>query len=336
MCIAWCTPGNQCVVGGPTSSWAAGTGELSEREGRDAGATVRRRDLSTHEQNALSAFVNAPVGVVIVTRRGIVACNPAMGRLLERDPVDLVDRTLADVAHPDDVADLRDVGVRIWTGPARVVRHECRFVTAGHRTIWVSTSSFRVAEAREHPAHLIVHVEDITDRKLVEAELSHRALHDPLTGLANRTLLTERLRAVLGRRGRHAHPSHLFFLDLNGFKEVNDRFGHAAGDTVLIQLAHRIVGLLRTDDTAARVGGDEFVVLCEDIAPRHAAAVGARIHAAAAEPFLVDGAVITISAAVGSCPARQGDPADLLREADRRMYATKRRRTHHSASTSSR
>ena len=296
---------------------------------------MRLRDLGTHEQNLLSAFVNAPVGVVIATRRGIVACNPAMGRLVGRDPADLVDRTFAELAHPDDVDALSGVCARIWTGAARVVRHECRFVTAGHRTIWVSTSSCRVAETPGHPAHLIVHVEDITDRKLVEAELSHRALHDPLTGLANRALLAERLRTVLGRRGRHAHPSHLFFLDLNGFKEVNDRFGHLAGDAVLIQLAHRIVGLLRIDDTAARVGGDEFVVLCEDIPPRHAAAVGARLHAAAAEPFLVDGAVITLSAAVGSCAARHGDPVDLLREADRRMYATKRRLTHHSASTPS-
>ena len=114
------------------------------------------------------------------------------------------------------------------------------------------------------------------------------------------------------RAGSHAAgtpgPSHLFYLDLDGFKAVNDRFGHAVGDAVLTQLAQRIVGLLRAGDTAARLGGDEFVVLCEDAEPQHAAAIADRLRAAAAEPFVVDGMEITLSAAVGSCPPTSRTP----------------------------
>ena len=112
---------------------------------------------------------------------------------------------------------------------ARIVRHECRFVLPDERIIWVSVSTSRVPETPERPAHLIMHIEDVSDRKRLEAELSHRALHDPLTGLANRTLLAERMRESLGRRGRHTRFGHLFYLDLDGFKAVNDRFGHAVG-----------------------------------------------------------------------------------------------------------
>jgi diguanylate cyclase (GGDEF)-like protein len=107
---------------------------------------------------------------------------------------------------------------------------------------------------------------------------------------------------------------------------VNDRFGHAAGDAVLTQLAQRIVALLRTGDVAARLGGDEFAVLCDDTEPQHAVSIAERLRMAAAEPFVVDGSTIKLSAAVGCCATDHTDPAALLREADRRMYEGKRRR----------
>jgi diguanylate cyclase (GGDEF)-like protein len=151
-----------------------------------------------------------------------------------------------------------------------------------------------------------VHIEDIAERKTREAELSHQALQDPLTGLANRALLVERIREFLSQRGRHARPGQLFYLDLNGFKAVNDRYGHSAGDGVLIHLAHRLTALLRVGDTAARLGGDEFAVLCEELEEeRQAAAIAERLRAAAAQPFVVDDTEITLSAAVGKLPRVQ-------------------------------
>jgi diguanylate cyclase (GGDEF)-like protein/PAS domain S-box-containing protein len=275
-----------------------------------------------------SAFHNAPMGVAVTGLDGvIVACNPALGELIGMDPAALLGGALYDVIHPDDVDDARQHCATMLANELRVMRHECRFRRMDRRDIWVSISISRAPAAAGGLEHKVIHVENISERKKREAELSHQALHDPLTGLANRALLSERIRDFLCHRGRHARPSHLFYLDLDGFKAVNDRFGHAAGDAVLVQLAHRLTALLRAGDTAARLGGDEFAVLCEDIEPHHAVAIAERLRAAAAQPFCVDGNEITLSAAVGCCRVHSADPADVLREADRRMYETKRRTT---------
>jgi diguanylate cyclase (GGDEF)-like protein/PAS domain S-box-containing protein len=266
------------------------------------------------------------MGVIVARPDGaVVAGNPAAGQLLGSEPAALLDSVLFDVVHPDDVEEARQQCARLLAGRTNVLRHECRFRLRDGRIIWVSVSVSRIPESVDHAEHVVIHVDDISERKQREADLSHQARHDPLTGLANRALLMERIHEATSGRGRHARPSHLFYLDLNGFKAVNDRFGHAAGDVVLTQLAHRIVALLRVGDTAARLGGDEFAVLCDDTEPRHAASIAGRLRAAAAEPFLIEGTRVCLSAAVGSSPAQVTDPADLLREADRRMYETKRR-----------
>jgi diguanylate cyclase (GGDEF)-like protein/PAS domain S-box-containing protein len=300
--------------------------EVSVQQDRTA-ARVQQDRTAVSRHDLLSAFDNAPIGMAVLTPAGVItACNAAMGRLLARDATGLVGRTFFDVTHPDDLDDARLRCAEMQADGARVVRHECRFVLPDERVIWVSVSTARVPATPQRPAHLIMHIEDVSDRKRLEAELHHRALHDPLTGLANRTLLAERMREVLARRGRHARVGHLFFLDLDGFKNVNDRFGHAAGDAVLTQLAQRILALLRTGDVAARLGGDEFAVLCDDTEPQHAVSIAERLRMAAAEPFVVDGSTIRLSAAVGCCTTDHTDPAALLREADRRMYEGKRRR----------
>ena len=288
-----------------------------------------RAVVSSH--HLLSAFENAPVGMAVLTSAGVItACNAAMSRLLERPVPDLIGGTFLQVTHPDDLDEARRrcalmQDPQAVPGVAPVVRHECRFVLPDERIIWVSVSTSRVAETPERPAHLIMHIEDVSDRKRLEAELNHRALHDPLTGLANRTLLAERMREVLSRRGRHARVGHLFYLDLDGFKAVNDRFGHVAGDAVLTQLAERILALLRAGDVAARLGGDEFAVLCDDTEQHHAGTIAERLRMAAAEPSVVDGSTIRLSATVGCCATDHTDPTTLLREADRRMYEGKRR-----------
>jgi len=311
----------------PSRSADGRTGIIAARCGPEPEDTVQRYGAGVSEQDLLSAFDNAPIGIAVLTPQGVVTlCNAAMGRLLDRDPAELVGRTFFDVTHPDDLDDARRSCVLMQGDDTRILRHECRFVLADERVIWVSVSTSRVPGTAGHPAHLIMHIEDVSDRKRLEAELSHRALHDPLTGLANRTLFTERMREVLGGRSRPIRPGHLFYLDLDGFKEVNDRFGHAVGDVVLTQLAARIVALLRAGDVAARLGGDEFAVLCEDTEPHHADSIAERLRTAAAEPFVVDGATITLSAAVGCCPTDHTDTALLLREADRRMYERKRTR----------
>jgi diguanylate cyclase (GGDEF)-like protein/PAS domain S-box-containing protein len=283
-----------------------------------------------------SAFDNAPVGMAVLTPVGVVTmCNAALGGLLGRTSTDLVGTTFFEVTHPEDLAGARRACARLTSGDSVLSHHECRFVRPDGVVVWVSVKAVRVPDGTGHPAHVLMHIEDISERKAFEAGLVHRALHDPLTGLPNRVLLAERITHANTGRRRSTGPHCLFYLDLNGFKAVNDRYGHAVGDVVLQQLAKRIVALLRPEDTAARLGGDEFAVFCVDVEPQYCGRVADRLRAAAARPFLVDGHVIIVSAAVGvgtSAPVGRAvvDGVALLQQADRHMYEQKHRADDHS------
>jgi len=285
-------------------------------------------------QDASSAFLNAPIGMAVVTPVGVItSCNNALTAMLGRTTDQLLGRTFFDVTHADDIPDAQQQCRFMQAGGARVLRHECRFLRADGGVLWVMVSTSRVPEVTGHPAHLIMHVEDISDRKALEAELSHRALHDLLTGLANRALLLDRITHALSLTSRTPTPTCLLFLDLNGFKGVNDTYGHSVGDRVLQQLGNRLTGLLRPQDTAARLGGDEFAVLCQDTGMEEAEGIAGRLRAAAAQPFLLDPHTVTLSAAIGiaidTLADRPGqaapDPEALLHQADLQMYEAKAR-----------
>jgi diguanylate cyclase (GGDEF)-like protein/PAS domain S-box-containing protein len=278
-----------------------------------------------------SAFDNAPVGMAVLTPAGVVAlANQALGVLLNRSSTTLVGSTLFGNTHPDDRPAARHALELLHAGATRVARHECRFQRSDGTTVWVCINIAQVPRSPGRPAHLIAHVEDVTERKTFEAALMHHALHDALTGLPNRLLLAERIDHAHTGKGRHSRPHCLLYIDLNGFKAVNDRYGHSVGDQVLQQLAERIRGQLRPEDTAARLGGDEFAVLCVDVDPHQCAKIAERLRAAAAEPFAIDGRSISLTAAVGIGTSQTVGPAAtdaaaLLRQADRHMYEQKRR-----------
>jgi diguanylate cyclase (GGDEF)-like protein len=159
-------------------------------------------------------------------------------------------------------------------------------------------------------------------------ELHHRALHDPLTGLANRELLLDRLAQALQRAERHQTHVAVLFLDLDDFKLVNDSLGHEAGDHLLEEVGHRLTAQLRGTDTAARFGGDEFVVVCEDLRDdQESVRIADRITAALRPPFLIDGREISITASIGIAvpPSTAHAPQQLLQDADQAMYRAKAR-----------
>ncbi len=183
----------------------------------------------------------------------------------------------------------------------------------------------------ESPAQgAVVSRVNITRRKMAERDLAHGAAHDPLTGLANRTLFTRKLTTALTpRKGRSTHPNvGVLYLDLDGFKPVNDTYGHDAGDEVLLTTAHRLTEQVRPQDTVARLGGDEFAIVAPRITATSLSSLAARITSALAQPHLIHGDTISVPASVGTHLTVAGEaPDDSVRAADTAMYTIKRRRT---------
>ena len=178
------------------------------------------------------------------------------------------------------------------------------------------------------PLHAVAHVQDITDLRAARELLVHQSLHDPLTGLPNRTLLTDRLTQALAKDARQATGFAVLFVDLDGFKEVNDTLGHDAGDALLVEIASRIRDCVRPGDTVARLGGDEFIVLAEGLERRrrrHASSASAsatRWRSTASARRRATSVGCTASVGV-TLPTYGQTPAEILRRADAAMYRAK-------------
>ncbi len=172
---------------------------------------------------------------------------------------------------------------------------------------------------------LISHV-NISRRKLAEQDMERRATLDPLTGLGNRSLFSQRLASALTPRPHRPAEADvgLLYLDLDGFKPVNDTYGHAAGDEVLRVAAARMTQVVRPQDTLARMGGDEFAVVAPRITARGLVGLEARISEALSHPYLIHGGHVDVGASVGAHLARSGDDLDeVVARADEAMYRVK-------------
>jgi two-component system cell cycle response regulator len=174
--------------------------------------------------------------------------------------------------------------------------------------------------------HIVRAISYAIERKQQEAVLVHQALYDGLTGLPNRVQLLSRIDIAIARYQRHRETSAVIFLDLDGFKPVNDRYGHAIGDRVLVEVASRLQHIAsRKTDLVARLGGDEFVMLCEDAAAAQADQIVGLIRSAVAEPIDIGEAslIVGVSAGVAIAGPANTSPSDLLRDADAAMYTDK-------------
>ncbi|MCK9530158.1 MAG: diguanylate cyclase [Gammaproteobacteria bacterium] len=209
----------------------------------------------------------------------------------------------------------------------------------GH-TVHRDDIDFRRADGRSFPVEFrarpmvvdgvtqgaVVSFSDITDRKAVAQKVWRQANYDTLTGLPNRTLFAERLRQAIAQVDRHGHAMALLYIDLDGFKNVNDAFGHAAGDRLLVETARRITGAVRESDTVARMGGDEFTVILTGLLHHIDAAVAAgKIVELLAQPFALGGAEGRVTASVGIAvyPSDAFSADELLKHADQAMYRAK-------------
>ena len=211
-------------------------------------------------------------------------------------------------------------------------RWEYRLIARDGHVVWVIDDEAVIARDGDGRPRMVQGIlVDISDRKDLEDQLRHQALHDPLTGLANRVLFVDRLSHALVRRQR-ATGLAVLFVDLDDFKAVNDTLGHAAGDELLRLVAERLVGVLRAEDTACRLGGDEFAFLLEEADRGRAEQVARRILAALAVPFQLGDRETTLTASIGVATRDtlvEGDAAqtaaELLRDADTAMYVAKAR-----------
>jgi diguanylate cyclase (GGDEF)-like protein/PAS domain S-box-containing protein len=276
-----------------------------------------------------SAFANAPMGILLTTPSGLVVdANPAFATMLGRSPDDLYGCSVLEFIHPEDSTDTAEAYSGL-VARQRTMRHETRFFHSDGRVVPAQvTSSWVEGTSDGNPPHVVAIIEDITERKALEAALVHRSLHDPLTGLPNRILFGDRLRHALERGHRERTPTCVLGIDLDGFKEINDRYGHPVGDAVLVAFAERLSSVLRASDTAARVGGDEFSIVCENSERADAEALAERLRHTLTEPVPAAGITIPLGMSIGIGTVAGGTDPDLayellIREADDAMYADK-------------
>lgn len=289
------------------------------------------RALTESEERFRLAFDTAPTGMFMFDltseRRGhITRCNRALGDFLGRSRADLLGMSVTALCADDDASDGLAQLLDLKIGDT--VNAEVAFRRADGRTVWGAVSASVVASPEAGPYGICL-VENITSRRRAAAELQHSAQHDPLTGLPNRALLMDRIEQALeDAEGNGPDCVGLLYLDLDGFKPVNDTYGHASGDEVLQAAALRIKNSIRPTDTAARLGGDEFAVLCPVIGDHgRLRRIAERIQTELRRPVpLSNGATYQqLSVSIGVAESDSGSTADsLLRRADRLMYEAKR------------
>jgi diguanylate cyclase (GGDEF)-like protein/PAS domain S-box-containing protein len=274
-----------------------------------------------------AVFDRAAIGIARLGLDGrIIEANPALETMLGRTERKLIGAELMSLVHADD-RDGRALQ-SLARGETAEYQAELRYARAGAH-VWGNTIASAVRGPGGDPLFLIAMVEDITLRKVHEAALEHRALHDPLTDLPNRNLLHDRLQLAIRAAHRDSEIGALLVMDLDGFKAVNDAYGHPAGDHLLKLVGERLRGQLRSSDTVARLGGDEFAVVLPDVGGEEGGLSGAaKLVEALRKPFRVEGHQVRVSASIGiSLFPTHGEDGDLLmRMADTAMYAAKRSR----------
>ncbi len=299
---------------------------------RMAGATMQQKEESDaavrrSEDRFRSLIQNSSDVTIIIDDEGIYRyLSPAVEALLGYEHQELLGTRATDYVHPDDWALVRRRLNADFQASSDTAVLEFRMLRKDGAVRDVEAV---ISNQLQRPSvgGYVANVRDITERKKFEELLSHRALHDPLTGLANRQLILDRADRMLIRARRDGLPVAAFFVDLDNFKDANDSLGHEAGDRLLQSVASRLVGLLRSSDTVGRLGGDEFVILAEGISladgPK---SIAERIRQVLRPPFYIEGfenLPITVSASVGIAVGDRQSAQELLRDADIALYRAK-------------
>ncbi|MFE9119584.1 putative bifunctional diguanylate cyclase/phosphodiesterase [Streptomyces sp. NPDC007172] len=287
-------------------------------------------ELAQKENHFRSLVQGSSDVIMIAAPTGILRyVSPAAAGVYGRDAEELVGSELASLIHPEDLGRVVHEVRRFLAAPPAeepTTRIECRFRSGSGE--WLNVES----TVNRHQGGLILNSRDVTERVRLQAQLEHNAEHDPLTDLPNRALFTKRVRKALGGRRTTDPGTAVLFIDLDGFKQVNDTIGHQAGDELLIQAARRLQDSVRAGDTAARLGGDEFAALILGDGTRDPAAreyqvreIADRLRLTLSQPYLIDGNDVRVAASIGVAFAEPGVGAgELLRNADLAMYRAKK------------
>jgi diguanylate cyclase (GGDEF)-like protein/PAS domain S-box-containing protein len=281
-------------------------------------------ELQASERRFRRLVQNSSDVVMVISVDGeVLYQSPAVQRVLGYEVTEEPGQFIFDWTHPEDAAFVKGVlrELAATTDAMRTIELRIRHADGSWRTIEAAGKNMI-----DDPdvRGIVVNYRDVTDQKALEQQLVHDAFHDPLTGLANRALFTDRVEHGLQRRGGTDRLS-VLFMDVDDFKTINDSLGHAAGDQVLVAIADRLRACLRPEDTVSRLGGDEFAVLVESTTDGLAGQLADRILRAFREPFGVGDKQVQLLASIGIAHAgiHSDDAADLLRNADVAMYTAK-------------
>jgi len=298
---------------------------------RDTTAQVRaEQELAESARLFRDVLENVDLAALNMDANGIITyCNPELCRLVGWPAEELLGRDWFEICVPPDNGEARALhGEGIATG--RIERHhEGEVLTRNGARRTIRWSHTLVTNASGRPVGTTSLGEDITEKLAAQRALAHRATHDPLTGLANRTLMDERLTRAVADPNR---PVAVILCDLDGFKRVNDLLGHAAGDAVLRAVAGRLRGICRAQDLVCRPSGDEFVIVVTGEPGETArklrttcAQISSRIERAVRQPVVVDDgrAAVGVSMGVAATAGGRSSAEQLLRTADRAMYRAK-------------
>jgi diguanylate cyclase (GGDEF)-like protein/PAS domain S-box-containing protein len=274
-----------------------------------------------------AVFVGAAIGMSISGVDGnVMEVNEALCEMLGFTEEELIARRADDFIHPDDAADAWEQYGQLIAGERDNMRLEKPYFHKDGHAVWTDVVISLIRDQADRPRFVVAMIEDITERYLLQVRLRHQALHDPLTQLPNRTLFFERLGELLKDGGEEARVG-VCYLDVDGFKVINDTLGHDVGDQLLQTVARRLDRSISSDgQLVARMGGDEFVVLIErSTGTENVVAVAEKALDTVRAPVHVAGHEISISASIGVVeqPVRGASAAELMKAADTTLYWAK-------------
>lgn len=283
--------------------------------------------LRTSEARFRAIFSEAAIGIGIADLDGrVLEVNDSLRRILDRSADELHHESVPGLMQPEDSEGLHRMYQELARGERDQYRAEKKFSRPDGSTVWTEVIVSLIRGDDGLPLYQALMVEDVTDRRMLQERLRHQAMHDPLTGLPNRALFLERLTSVMRGYGPDDRVA-LCYMDLDGFKTINDSLGHHVGDELLVTVAKRLAVAVHGDDRmVARMGGDEFVILIENsTGQQQATEVAETVFESLGQPIRISGQELSVSASIGIVerPVRGQTPGELMRDADVTLYWAK-------------